>query len=148
MRRIDRSLIKANREGWLTTRGVVKLAYGRGADELLHRSLKDFGTQKLPFAHFEPNTAFYYVMVLSLDLEEAFKRDVVQDEEVVSPDCYPSTFKRKFIDVAGKVVSTGRRLILKFTRPVWERLKVEKVWKRANSFPNSIPSLVLGSTAI
>ena len=130
---IGTTLLEADKGGWLTANGVVKLAHGRGEDERTHRSLKEFGTEKLPFQNFEPNTAFYYVMVLSFNLEEAFKRDVAREQ--ISPACYPSTFKRKFIDVAGKVISTGRELILKVTQPVWNRLRIPEIWKRVNSPP-------------
>ena len=126
-------LIKADKEDWLTSKGIVNLAHGRGDDERTHRSLKEFGTEKLPFQDFEPNTAFYYTMVFSLNLEEAFKRDVTKDQ--IRPVCYPSTFKRRFIDVAGKVVSSSGYLTLKVTRAVWNRLHVPKIWERVNSPP-------------
>ncbi|MFB6215881.1 MAG: transposase, partial [Candidatus Aenigmatarchaeota archaeon] len=86
---LNTSLVEADKRSWLTTTGVVKLAHGRGDDELTHRSLKEFGTEKLPFQNFEPNTAFYYIMVFAFNLEEAFKRDVTKDQ--VSPVCYPLT---------------------------------------------------------
>jgi len=130
---VNSLLIKADKEDWLTSKGIVNLAHGRGDDERTHRSLKEFGTEKLPFQDFEPNTAFYYTMVFSLNLEEAFKRDVTKDQ--IRPVCYPSTFKRRFIDVAGKVVSSSGYLTLKVTRAVWNRLHVPKIWERVNSPP-------------
>ena len=130
---LNTSLLRAGKEDWLTASGQVLLAHGRGNEELTHRSLKEFGTEKLPFQNFEANTAFYYIMVFAFNLEEAFKRDVTA--EGISPVCYPSTFKRKFIDVAGKVVSTGREMVLKVTRAVWNRLNVPEVWERVNSPP-------------
>ena len=130
---INASLIGAGKRDWLTLAGIVKLAHGRGDDERTHRSLKEFGTEKLPFKGFEPNTAFYYTMVFALNLEEAFKRDVTKDQ--IRPVCYPSTFKRKFIDVAGKVVSSSGYLTLKVTKAVWDRLHVPKIWERVNSPP-------------
>ena len=136
---LNTSMLKAGKGDWLSPTGVVELAHGRGEDELTHRSLKEFGTEKLPFQNFEANTAFYYIMVLAFNLEEAFKRDVTKDQ--VLPACYPSTFKRKFIDIAGKVVSTGREMVLKVTRAVWKRLNVPGLWKRVNSPP--VPSLVV-----
>jgi len=126
-------LIRAGKKDWLTSGGIVKLAHGRGDDERTHRCLKEFGTEKLPCQDFEPNTAFYYIMVFSLNLEEAFKRDVTKEQ--IRPVCYPSTFKRKFIDVAGKVVRTGGEVILKVTQPIWERLHVPDIWERVNSPP-------------
>ena len=130
---LNNSLVKANKGNWLTSKGIVNLAHDRGNYELTHRSLKEFGTEKLPFQRFEANTAFYYIMVFAFNLEEAFKRDVTSEQ--VPPVCYPSTFKRRFIDVAGKVVSTGREMVLKVTRAVWDRLNVPEVWERVNSPP-------------
>jgi len=131
--KVNSLLIKADKGDWLTTKGIVNLAHGRGDDERTHRCLKEFGTEKLPFQDFEPNTAFYYIMVLSLNLEEAFKRDISKDQ--IRPACYPSTFRRRFIDVAGKVVRTSGYLILKVTKAVWNRLHVPDIWKRVNSPP-------------
>lgn len=130
---VNASLIGAGKKSWLATTGVVNLAHGRGDDERTHRSLKEFGTEKLPFQDFEPNTAFYYIMVFSLNLEEAFKRDVTKDQ--IRPVCYPSTFKRRFIDVAGKVVSSSGYLTLKVTKAIWDRLHVPEIWERVNSPP-------------
>lgn len=130
---VNTLLIGAGKKSWLRSAGIVNLAHGRGDDERTHRSLKEFGTEKLPFQDFEPNTAFYYTMVFSFNLEEAFKRDVTGDQ--IRPVCYPSTFRRKFIDVAGKVVSSSGYLTLKVTQAVWNRLHVPKIWERVNSPP-------------
>jgi len=108
---VDRKLKAIGKASWLTTPGVVNLAHGLGRDELRHRALKEFGTEKLPFKRFEPNTAFYYTMILAFNLMEAFKRDVTA--ESICPDVYPATFRRMFLDIAGKVVATGHRVILK-----------------------------------
>jgi hypothetical protein len=130
---VNTLLIRAAKLDWLTSGGIVKLAHGRGDDERTHRCLKEFGTEKLPFQDFEPNTAFYYIMVFSLNLEEAFKRDVTKEQ--IRPVCYPATFKRKFIDVAGKVVRTSGYTALKVTKTIWNRLHVPEVWERVNSPP-------------
>ena len=130
---LTEKLISLGKASWLTPPGVVLLAHGRGRDELRHRALKEFGTEKLPFKRFEPNTAFYYTMVLAFNLMEAFKRDVTK--ESICPDVYPTTFRRMFLDIAGKIVATGHQVILKVTRAVWERLNLQKIWGRANSPP-------------
>jgi hypothetical protein len=130
---VDEKLKAMGKGDWLTTTGVVNLAHGRGRDELRHRALKEFGTEKLPFKRFEPNTAFYYTMVVAFNLMEAFKRDVTKGS--ISPDVYPTTFRRTFLDTAGKIVATGHQVILKVTRVVWGRLNLQKIWGRANSPP-------------
>lgn len=133
---ITQQLTTVGKASWLTTAGVVSLAHGRGKDELRHRALKEFGTEKLPFKRFEPNTAFYYTMVVAFNLMEAFKRDVTA--EIISPEVYPTTFRRMFLDIAGKIVSTSHQVILKVTRAVWERLNLQKIWGRANSPPVTV----------
>ena len=130
---VDRKLKAVGKTSWLTSLGIVSLAHGRGKDELRHRALKEFGTEKLPFKRFAPNTAFYYTILLAFNLMEAFKRDVTK--ESICPDVYPATFRRMFLDIAGKIVATGRRVILKVPRAVWERLDLQKIWERANSPP-------------
>ena len=97
---VDRKLKAIGKASWLTSLGIVSLAHGRGKDELRHRALKEFGTEKLPFKRFAPNTAFYYTMLLAFNLMEAFKRDVT--EESICPDVCPATFRRMFLDIAGK----------------------------------------------
>jgi len=131
--RVDEQLKAVGKGDWLTTTGVVRLAHGRGKDELRHRALKEFGTEKLPFKRFEPNTAFYYTMVVAFNLLEAFKQDVTV--ESISPDVYPATFRRMFLDIAGKIVTTSHRVILKVTYAVWDRLNLQEIWGRANSPP-------------
>lgn len=131
--RIDDLLGRAGRARWLLRRSIVRLYHGRGADELTWRAEKDFGTEKLPFQRFYSNAAFYYVMLIGLNAYEAFKRDVC--EGIVPPRVYPTTFRRKVIDVAGKVVRTGRRVLLKVARGAWEHLDFSLLWKRANSPP-------------
>ncbi len=130
---LDQLLKAVGKAAWLTPPGVADLAHGRGRDELRHRALKEFGTEKLPFKRFEPNTAFYYTMVVAFNLMESFKRDVTKGS--ICPDVYPATFRRTFLDIAGKIVATGRQVILKVTRAVWERLNLQEIWDQANSPP-------------
>jgi hypothetical protein len=130
---VDRMLREAGRGQWLCPRQIVRLYHGRGADELTWRAQKDFGTERLPFQRFYSNAAFYYVMLIALNAYEAFKRDVC--EGIVPSEVYPTTFRRRVIDVAGKVVRHGGQLILKVGEAVWERLKVPLLWRRANAPP-------------
>ena len=110
---LDQALTEAGLSEWLTDAGILGLAHGRGADELVHRALKDFGTEQLPFKAFECNTAFYYIMVLAFNLYEAFKQDV--SHEVLPETSYATTVRRQLIDIAAKVVRTSGRVILKVT---------------------------------
>jgi len=107
----------------------------------VHRALKEFETEKLLFKRFQPNTAFYYTMVVAFNLMEAFKQDVTA--ESICPNVYPTTFRRMFLDIAGKIVATSPRLSLRpaccrqVTRAVWERLNLQKIWDQANSPPEA-----------
>ena len=69
-------LKNAGLEHYLDMKNIVEMAHQRGADELVHRGIKDFGTEQLPFKRFESNTAFFYIMLVSFNLLEAFKEDI------------------------------------------------------------------------
>ncbi|MFH1414797.1 MAG: transposase [Elusimicrobiota bacterium] len=62
---IDILLKNAGLEYYLDVENIVELAHQRGADELVHRGIKDFGTEQLPFKRFESNTAFFYIMLVA-----------------------------------------------------------------------------------
>jgi len=130
---IDEMLTKVNRSDWLTTAGVVALHHGRGRDELVNRSLKEFGPERLPFERFAYNTAFYYTMVLTHFLFECFKEDVCG--KVISVEAYPNTLRRRVIDTAAKIVRTGGKTILKVTQAVWDDLNLRSMWLKAGSMP-------------
>jgi len=113
---------------------IISSHHQRGADELPHRGLKDFGFEELPFKRFSPNTAFFYCMVISFFLFETFKEDVL--EEVIPVVSYATTVRRKTLDIAAKVVKTGGEIILKVTKAVMENLRFDRLWKRCQ---NPIP---------
>ncbi|PIX28592.1 MAG: IS1380 family transposase, partial [Caldiserica bacterium CG_4_8_14_3_um_filter_35_18] len=97
------------------------------------RALKEFGTEELPFKRFLPNAAFSYSIVLSFFLYESFKRDV--SNGIIDVKSYPTTFRRILIDFAGKLIHTGRRIILKVSQYIYERLNIPLLWERCNSPP-------------
>lgn len=130
---IDEGLLAAGQESRLSAEGLIELYHGRGRDELVFRSFKDFGFEELPFKRFTPNAALYYVMLLAFFLSEAFKEDVLGG--VVPVEAYPTTLRRKAIDFAAKIVRTGGRTIFKVTQTVWDRLNLPVVWKRSGSPP-------------
>ena len=113
---------------------ILSSHHQRGADELPHRGLKDFGFEELPFKRFSPNTAFFYCMVISFFLFETFKEDVLA--EVIPVVSYATTVRRKALDLAAKIVKTGGEIILKVTKAVMENLRFDKLWERCH---NPIP---------
>ncbi len=105
---------------------------------MVHRAFKDFFDQCLPFKGFRQNTAYYYTALLAFTLFEAFKADVTN---IVIPNTvYATTFRRRFLDVAGKIVSHANRIVLKVTSATMERLNLSKLWLACSS-PQSIPRL-------
>ncbi len=116
---------------------IIQSHHLRGADELPHRGLKDFGFEELPFKRFPPNMAFFYCMLISFFLFETFKEDVLA--EVIPVTSYASTVRRKALDFAAKIVNTGREIILKVTRAVMEGLRFAQLWERCN---NPVPIVV------
>ncbi len=51
---IDEWLRAVGRAELLEPTSIIKLHYGRGRDELVHRALKDFRAEQLPFKRFRP----------------------------------------------------------------------------------------------
>jgi len=56
---VDRLLKDAGLENYTEVKQIVEMAHHRGADKLVHRGIKEFGCEKLPFKRFEANTAFF-----------------------------------------------------------------------------------------
>jgi len=130
-------LDRKQRKSWLQPRTLIANHHMRGADELPHRGLKDFGFEQLPFKRFGPNSALYYCMLTAFFLFECFKRDVLS--EVMPAGSYATTVRRKVVDIAVKIVKTANRILMKVPRAIMKRLKLETLWERCQN-PIPIPS--------
>ncbi len=115
----------------VATETIIESHHMRGADELPHRGLKDFGFEELPFKRFVPNSVVYYCMLISFFLFETYKEDVLK--EVIPIGSYATTVRRKVLDFASKVIDTGRRLILKVTWAVMDTLRFDILWQRSQT---------------
>lgn len=136
-KQLTEQLIKAGGEHYLEAEHIIELNHQRGKGELTHRSLKEFATkEQLPFERFGMNRAYYYFLVISHFLYEAFKQDSLQ--EVLPLTCYPNTFRRRIIDIAVKIISTGGKIVLKVSEAVFEQLKIKELWEQ-----KPIPILVM-----
>ena len=113
------------------TETIIESHHMRGADELPHRGLKDFGFEELPFKRFVPNSAVYYCMLISFFLFETYKEDVLK--EVMPIGSYATTVRRKALDFAAKIIGTGRQLILKVTQAVMDNLQFAVLWQRSET---------------
>jgi hypothetical protein len=129
---LTQQLIQAGCSDYLEAATIVKLAHQRGEAELIHRNLKEFGFQKMPFKRFACNEAFFYTMVLSFNLYESYIWDVCLETKRVPLSCHPNTFRRRLIGFAGKIVRHGMRCILKGTVQVRERLQLDRKWELCN----------------
>src|SRR6516164_3314036 len=123
---------------WLDDASLIFHHHQRGADELPHRGLKDFGSEQLPFRRFASNQAYYYLMVIGFFLFQTFKEDNLQD--ILPLSSYATTVRRQLIDIAAKVVRTGHEVILKVTQAVMDRLNLQLLWTRCQN-PVPIPIL-------
>ena len=90
--------------------------------------LKDFGHEQLPFKRFNPNAAWYYMMLLGHFLLESFKEDV--GSPVICVGSYASTVRRRLIDIAGKIVSHAGEIILKVSKACFEGLRLPELFQR------------------
>ena len=130
---VDRHLEQAGLEYLFNAEAVIHSYHQRGADELVHRAFKDFAFEELPFLRFPPNAAFYSMMLLGFFLFEAFKEDVT--EPVVPVSAYPTTLRRKVVDIAGKIVSHAGRIILKVTAWTMDQLQFKEIWNSCMRVP-------------
>lgn len=112
---------------------VINTYHLRARDELINRAFKEFGTEHLPFKRFASNTAYYYLMVIGLFLFETFKQDM--DSRVIPVTWYPTTFRRRCLDIAGKIVKTARRTVLKITVTAQDNLLFSELWERSVAIP-------------
>jgi len=119
------------REHWLKPETIIESHHGRGADELPHRGLKDFGFEQLPFKRFPANSAFYYCMLIAFFVFETYKEDVLS--EVVPVTSYATTVRRKALDFAAKVVKKSRYIVLRVSAAVREMLKLDLLWERCQT---------------
>ncbi|MDP8321570.1 MAG: IS1380 family transposase [Candidatus Stygibacter australis] len=111
---------------------IIKEYHKRGNDELCNRAFKDFATREnLPFQGFDQNQAFYYLLVLSHVLLQSYVKDICYD--IIDRNSYPTTIRRRLIDFAGKFVYHARKIILKVSDPIFNRLKLNLLWERCNS---------------
>ena len=123
---IDGQLSQAAEEKRTDAHSILGSYHGRGKDELANRALKNFGHEQLPFKKFAPNTAYYYLMLLGNNLFEAFKEDV--SKPVIAVTMYADTFRRQFLDTAGKLLRHAGKLILKIPKTTFERLQLDQLF--------------------
>jgi hypothetical protein len=110
------------------------MSHQRGADELIHRSIKELATkEQLPFKSFGMNRAYYFMLVITHFFFEAYKQDVTAD--VVPITTYPNTFRRKLIDFAAKITSGARSIKLNVSRTIYEAININQIWERCQSPP-------------
>jgi len=105
---------------------IVHSYHQRAIDELTNRSLKEFGSEILPFDRFESNTFWYYMMVLSFFVFQNFRDDIAS--VVVGENVYPNTLRRRLFDIAAKITCHSGKIVLKVTRQTWRQLEFSKLW--------------------
>lgn len=112
---------------------VINTYHLRARDELVNRAFKEFGSEHVPFKRFASNAAYYYLMVIAFFLFETFKQDM--DSPVIPVTWYPTTFRRRCLDIAGKIVRTAGRTVLKITATAQDNLQFLELWKRSVAIP-------------
>jgi len=130
----DEKLRAAGGSHYFEAETIVRKSHARGADELIHRSIKELATkEQLPFKSFKMNRAYYFMLVITHFIFETYKQDVTA--QVISVTVYPNTFRRKLIDFAAKITSRARSIVLNVTKTVYETINIDQLWKRCQSPP-------------
>ncbi len=133
--KMTEQLMDAGGQEYLAAEKIIQLNHQRGKSELNHRSEKEFACrEQFPFERFGMNQAYYYFLMISHFLYEAYKSDVT--EPLIPSSCYPTTFRRTMIDFAVKIVSRGSRYILKVSKVIFETLNIQEIWNRTNAPPH------------
>src|SRR5271157_533394 len=122
------NLKKLGIEKYFNSEEIINLYQMRARDELVNRSIKEFVDETLPFKSFASNGVYYFLSLIACDLLEAFQSDVLC--EIIPVESYPTTVRRLFIDIAGKIVKTGGKAILKFRGEIIERLNLFELWEK------------------
>lgn len=130
----DERLRAAGDERYFGAGAIVERSHQRGADELVHRSIKELATKEsLPFKRMGMNRAYYFMLAIAHFLFETYKRDVTA--KVMPATSYPATFRRRLIDFAAKVTSHARDIILNVTGAVAAAIDIGELWKLCQSPP-------------
>jgi hypothetical protein len=109
----------------------LKEYHARGADELVHKGLKDLGTEQMPFYQFNANAVFYYTMVIAFNLFECYKYDVTNS--VVPLKSLAKTLRRLIVDFAAKVVIHAGNVIVKVSKHLSENINIQEMWLKCNN---------------
>jgi hypothetical protein len=130
----DKRLKEARGGEYFKAENIIAFSHQRGADELIHRSIKELATkEQLPFKRMGMNRAYYFLLVISHFIFETYKRDVTND--VIPISSYPNTFRRKIIDFAAKITSSAGYVILNVPRTIFDNFKISDLWKKCQSPP-------------
>jgi hypothetical protein len=133
-KKADDKLRAAGGESYFETKTIIQTSHSRGADELVHRSIKELATkEQLPFKSFGMNRAYYFMLVITHFLFEAYKQDVTAD--VIPITTYPNTFRRKLIDFAAKITTGARNIKLNVSKTIYETINIAELWVRCQSPP-------------
>lgn len=133
-RQADDQLRAAGGQKYFKTENIIALSHQRGADELIHRSIKELATkEQLPFKSFGMNRAYYFMLVISHFMFETYKRDITP--HVISVKAYPDTMRRILIDFAAKITTRSRNIILSVCKTVYQTINIEQIWKKCQLPP-------------
>ena len=112
---------------YFKTEIIIQKSHEIGAYELINRSIKEFATkEQLPFKSFGMNRSYYFLLVITHFIFEAYKRDITHD--IIPISVYPNTFRRKLIDFAAKLTSHARNIKLCVTKTIFETINMMDVW--------------------
>jgi hypothetical protein len=128
---LNQQLIALKQQALIEDSAVLESYHQRGLDELTNRGLKDFHAEQVPFKRFESNMFWYFMILISFALLENFKEAIACP--LVDRHAYPTSVRRRVLDIAAKITHHGGRIVLKVTRSTWEALAFPTIWARINA---------------
>jgi hypothetical protein len=124
---------------FISAQAIICTYHERARDELVNRSLKNFGTKHLPFKRFAANAFYYYMMCIAFFLFETFKYD--SGSPAIPATWYAESFRRNVIDFAGQIICSGRQIMLKIPEVISKALNFDQLWNWSGISPPNVELL-------
>lgn len=118
-------------------KSIVAFYNDRGtAEQYIAEGKQNFAFEKFPSRRFLVNKIDFQLKIMAMGLMTAFRDEVVPQG---LRNRRPGTIRRIFVNVAAKLVRTGRRLVLRFTRAVRHRDAWERIFLKLGRSPPGAP---------
>ena len=72
-----------------------------------------------------------WLKTLQEDLHICANNQAGVNSRYYEPGPYPTTLRRRIVDVAGKIVRHAGQILLKVTAATWKQLQIDRLWQKS-----------------